>query len=118
MKNNYLFCVAIALLFFGSTSCIAQKNWAVPEYTKSLKNPFAENAAATAEGKVIYGQMCVLCHGITGEGNGEAGLSLEKKPATFSPPLPAPIIITSYFLVCIFNFNIILQPALQVRQYH
>ena len=27
--------------------------------------------------------MCVLCHGITGNGNGEAGLSLEKKPANF-----------------------------------
>ena len=83
MKSNYLFLVAIALLFFGSNSIIAQKNWAVPEYTKGLKNPFAGNTAATAEGKVIYGQMCVLCHGITGEGNGEAGLSLEKKPANF-----------------------------------
>ena len=83
MKSNYLFLVAIALLFFGSNSIIAQKNWAVPEYTKGLKNPFAGNTAATAEGKVIYEQMCVLCHGITGEGNGEAGLSLEKKPANF-----------------------------------
>lgn len=83
MKSNYLFLVAIALLFFGSNSIIAQKNWAVPEYTKGLKNPFAGNTAATAEGKVIYGQMCVLCHGITGNGNGEAGLSLEKKPANF-----------------------------------
>ncbi|HQZ24063.1 MAG TPA: cytochrome c [Flavobacterium sp.] len=83
MKSNYLFLVAIALLFFGTNSIIAQKNWAVPEYTKGLKNPFAGNTAATAEGKVIYGQMCVLCHGITGNGNGEAGLSLEKKPANF-----------------------------------
>lgn len=83
MKSNYLFLVAIALLFLGSNSIIAQKNWAVPEYTKGLKNPFAGNIAATAEGKVIYEQMCVLCHGITGEGNGEAGLSLEKKPANF-----------------------------------
>jgi len=83
MKSNYLFLVAIALLFFGSNSIIAQKNWAVPEYTKGLKNPFAGNTAATAEGKVIYGQMCVLCHGITGKGNGEAGLSLEKKPTNF-----------------------------------
>lgn len=83
MKSNYLFLVAIALLFIGSNSIIAQKNWAVPEYTKGLKNPFAGNTDATAEGKVIYGQMCVLCHGITGKGNGEAGLSLEKKPANF-----------------------------------
>jgi mono/diheme cytochrome c family protein len=83
MKSKYLLLVTIALLFFGGSSVMAQKNWAVPEYTKGLKNPFAGNTAATAEGKVIYGQMCVLCHGITGKGNGEAGLSLEKKPANF-----------------------------------
>ncbi|TRX16237.1 cytochrome c [Flavobacterium franklandianum] len=83
MKSNYLFLVAIASLFFVSNSIFAQKNWAVPEYTKALKNPFEGNKAATAEGKVIYGQMCVLCHGITGKGNGEAGLSLEKKPTNF-----------------------------------
>lgn len=83
MKSNYLFLVTIALLFFASNSIFAQKKWAVPEYTKGLKNPFTGNVAATAEGKVIYGQMCVLCHGISGKGNGEAGLSLEEKPANF-----------------------------------
>lgn len=83
MKSKYLFLVTIAVLFFGSSSVIAQKKWAVPEYAKGLKNPFAGNTAATSEGKVIYGQMCVLCHGLTGKGNGEAALSLEKKPANF-----------------------------------
>ena len=83
MKSKYLLLVTIALLFFGINSVIAQKNWAVPEYTKGLKNPLAGNTAATTEGKLIYEQMCVLCHGITGKGNGEAGLSLEKKPANF-----------------------------------
>ena len=51
MKSNYLFLVAIALLFFGTNSIIAQKNWAVPEYTKGLKNTFAGNTAATLKGK-------------------------------------------------------------------
>lgn len=84
MKNRYLFFVLIALAFITSNSIMAQKNgWAVPEYTKGLKNPFDANRNATAEGKEIYEQMCVLCHGISGKGNGEAGLSLEKKPANF-----------------------------------
>lgn len=81
MKNYYLFLVSVLLL--GCVAVNAQKNWAVPEYTKGLKNPFVGNKVATAEGKAIYSQMCVLCHGITGEGNGEAGLTLEKKPANF-----------------------------------
>lgn len=83
MKSNYLFLVVIAILFIGTNKIVAQKNWAVPEYTKGLKNPFAGNIAATAEGKDIYKQMCVLCHGVTGNGNGEAGLSMEIKPANF-----------------------------------
>jgi mono/diheme cytochrome c family protein len=83
MKSNYLFLLAITLLFFGSHSIIAQKSWAVPEYTKTLKNPFAGNSKATSEGKVIYEQMCVLCHGLTGQGNGEAALCLDSKPANF-----------------------------------
>jgi mono/diheme cytochrome c family protein len=84
MKNKYLVLVILALGFFGCNSIIAQKNsWAVPEYTKGLKNPFEGKSNATAEGKEIYEQMCVLCHGISGKGNGEAGLSLEKKPANF-----------------------------------
>ncbi len=28
-------------------------------------------------------KMCVLCHGLKGEGNDVAGLSLERKPANF-----------------------------------
>jgi mono/diheme cytochrome c family protein len=83
MKINYLFLVVFALLFFGTNEIIAQKNWAVPEYTKGLKNPFSGNSVATDRGKEIYEQMCVLCHGLTGKGNGEAALSMEKKPANF-----------------------------------
>jgi len=84
MKNNYLFLVVIAFMVIVSNSVNAQKKgWAVPEYTKGLKNPFATKVSATAEGKMIFQQMCVLCHGINGEGNGEAGLTLDIKPANF-----------------------------------
>ena len=83
MKINYLFLVAIVFMFLSSSTGIAQKSWVVPEYTKGLKNPFEGNKTATAEGKLIYEQMCVLCHGLKGTGNGEAGLSLEKRPANF-----------------------------------
>ncbi|HWS59682.1 MAG TPA: cytochrome c [Flavobacterium sp.] len=82
MKSNYLFLVVI-LFLLGSNTISAQKNWAVPEYTKGLKNPFAGNSVETERGKEIYEQMCVLCHGLTGKGNGEAALSLEKQPANF-----------------------------------
>ena len=85
MKNNYMLLVVMVLMLIGNDKIIAQENnnWIAPANSNSLKNPFVGNKVATAEGKVIYSQMCVLCHGITGKGNGEAGLSLVKKPADF-----------------------------------
>ncbi len=85
MKNNYLLLVVMVLMLIGTNKMMAQENnnWIAPANSNGLKNPFVGNKAATAEGKVIYNQMCVLCHGLTGKGNGEAGLSLVKKPANF-----------------------------------
>ena len=85
MKNNYSLLVVLVFILIGGNKIIAQnKNkWMAPDYSTSVKNPFAENKAATDEGKEIYGQMCVLCHGIGGKGNGEARLTLERKPSNF-----------------------------------
>ena len=84
MKNNYLLFALVALLFLFENNVNAQKkDWVVPEYTKSIKNPFSGNVSATADGKKIYEQMCVLCHGLNGQGNGAAALSLDEKPANF-----------------------------------
>lgn len=84
MENKYLFLVVIALLALGSNSSNAQSsNWIAPEHSNSLKNPFVGNESATADGKKIFEQMCVLCHGVQGKGNGAAGLTLERKPANF-----------------------------------
>ena len=85
MKNRYTFIIVLALMICGGNSIVIAQNpnWIAPAYSNSLKNPFKGNVNATAEGKVIYNQMCVLCHGLLGKGNGEAGLSLERKPANF-----------------------------------
>ena len=85
MKNTYtLLIVLVLIICCGNYSIIAQNpSWIAPAHSNNLKNPFLGNAKATAEGKTIYDQMCVLCHGLQGKGNGEAGLSLERKPANF-----------------------------------
>lgn len=84
MKKNCSLFLLITLIFFGSNSIIAQDSiWTAPAYSNNLKNPFIGNVNATKDGKLIFNQMCVLCHGLQGKGNGEAGLSLERKPANF-----------------------------------
>ncbi|WP_281228613.1 c-type cytochrome [Flavobacterium aquiphilum] len=84
MKAVIKVLVVFALLIVSGTKSIAQEiSWVAPEYSSSLVNPFVGNQKATNEGKVIFEQMCVLCHGAKGQGNGEAGLTLQPHPANF-----------------------------------
>jgi len=84
MKVKFEYLIVLALLILSGTKSVAQEiSWIAPEYSNSLKNPFVGNAKATNEGKEVYNQMCVLCHGLKGQGNGEAGLTLQPNPANF-----------------------------------
>lgn len=85
MKTIFQFLAVLALLIGSGTKSFAQEiSWVAPEYSNSLQNPFIGNQKATDEGKIIFNQMCVLCHGIKGQGNGEAGLTLQPRPANFT----------------------------------
>ncbi len=84
MKNRYSFLVILILMVMMGNVIIAQESsWVAPKYANGLINPLKGKSKSITEGKEIYNQMCVLCHGINGKGNGEAGLTLEKKPANF-----------------------------------
>ncbi len=84
MKNNHLLLVLLLMVFGNVCNMNAQNtNWIAPSSSNDLQNPFKDNEKATNEGKIIFNQMCVLCHGLEGKGNGEAGLTLERKPANF-----------------------------------
>jgi mono/diheme cytochrome c family protein len=50
------------------------------------QNPVAASEASIAEGKGIYRQHCVLCHGPAGKGDGSKAESLEVRPADLSTP--------------------------------
>jgi mono/diheme cytochrome c family protein len=58
---------------------------------QSATNPFraangASDPAALAEGKTIYGQHCVFCHGDALKGDGIFADALRPRPANFSDP--------------------------------
>lgn len=83
MNIKKIFFVLMILIGISDTINAQKDRWIAPEYSNNYVNPFKNKESATLEGKKIFNQMCVLCHGLQGKGNGEAGLSLEKKPANF-----------------------------------
>lgn len=58
--------------------------WIAPKGADNGVNPFAGNAAATAEGKKIFTQICIVCHGEKGKGDGIGGIALIPKPGNFT----------------------------------
>ena len=54
---------------------------------KKPKEGVKETPELLKEGKKIYGQACVSCHGSNGDGKGEAGAALNAPPTDFRKPL-------------------------------
>lgn len=55
---------------------------------KFMKNPFPKTPEIVAKGKAIYEGKgtCFNCHGLSGKGDGPAGLFLNPSPTNFSNP--------------------------------
>ena len=54
--------------------------WVAPKEADAVKNPTKDNAESVTKGKKIYNQMCTVCHGNKGKGDGPGGLALKPKP--------------------------------------
>lgn len=63
-----------------SINIISGTDWVAPKYADKLKNPLEGDAKAAKEGKSVYTENCLSCHGIKGEGNGPAAAALSPKP--------------------------------------
>ena len=84
MKTKVKILLVISFLALTCSTLFAQDNtWVAPKSANDMKNPFAGDAVAATKGKVMFNQMCSICHGIKGNGKGAAGVSLNPKPANF-----------------------------------
>ena len=77
--------VVFCLIAMGTASneAFGQTTWKAPASADNYKNPYAGKTAATASGKTLYDQMCAICHGDKGKGDGLAGMTLKPRPANF-----------------------------------
>ncbi len=85
MKSSVKSLIVIMGLACLAAGAYAQTTpWVAPASADQLKNPFANNAEATKKGKKLYNQLCNICHGDKGKGDGMAGAALTPKPANFT----------------------------------
>lgn len=76
-------------IFVGIAICASpadaqSSDWKAPPSAKELRNPVKNNSSATAGGKVLYSQICEVCHGRKGKGDGLAGMALNPRPANLT----------------------------------
>lgn len=77
--------VILTSFLLGSVISKAQTTpWVAPASANELKNPFSGNEDATKKGKKLFNQLCNICHGDKGKGDGMAGAALNPKPANFT----------------------------------
>ena len=67
-------------MFLGAQAQI-NNPWVVPEEYKEMKNPVKSDKKSIHEGEKVYAQHCLLCHGATGQGNGEWAENLDVDPS-------------------------------------
>ena len=78
----YAACFAVAMLG-GVLYSRADAAPPAPTDLAALRSPFAPDAASLAQGRAIYEQNCVSCHGPTGRGDGPLARNLRPRPADF-----------------------------------
>ena len=73
--------ITLLICFYFSNAFSQSRKFPSPASANGIINPLKGNAEATSEGKKIYTQYCVTCHGDKGKGNGIAAPGLSRPPA-------------------------------------
>lgn len=82
---RYLFLLPLICLLLVSNKAVGQDRWKAPAEADTLKNPYSlDDAGAIVEGEDLYTMFCSSCHGMRGDGEGEAGQTWNPPPADFT----------------------------------
>ena len=93
-RKSILFCLISLFMVVWLASC--QSNQIIdsqstpggtptpPEEYATMSNPLSGETQSIANGEVLYQADCASCHGVTGQGDGPAGLMLDPKPVNLA----------------------------------
>ncbi len=79
----------VLLVSFAKTpkieyEAIQCKKWVAPTSADAIINPIQNDAASIKKGQKTFAQLCAICHGNKGRGDGIAGAVLNPKPTNFT----------------------------------
>lgn len=79
---------ALLALCLGTAAWAApdKKPWPVPAAAQARRNPVARRAESVAEGRKLYRNYCLVCHGGQGQGDGPWVGNLTESPGDLSDP--------------------------------
>ena len=83
--RGWMTCLGIlGMALLVASSALAQATpyygWTAPPEFEGLKNPTPASVESVAVGERIFEQRCIQCHGVKGDGEGEAAESLRVPP--------------------------------------
>jgi len=73
------FLVAIGIMLMAGLAWAGVAEWKAPASVKATKNP-VEKATGVKLGEALFRENCVICHGKTGKGDGEAAAAMKPRP--------------------------------------
>jgi len=71
--------IAIVAMGLWASVAVAATEWKAPASARATKN-LVEKAGGVKVGQSLFQENCVICHGKTGKGDGEATAALNPKP--------------------------------------
>jgi len=81
-KYSILALFFIALIMPKTTQA-QTATWEVPDSSLEIQNTLESSERVLTAGKNIYTQLCAVCHGNKGAGDGITAAALQPKPANF-----------------------------------